>query len=156
MWLCRAEVGPGYDRFAWLAHIRQIHGSRSRIVEIPLRPLLPYWDDTMILGYQTLRAAVPHTSSSSSSTAFMPRASDLDGLSTGDLSMVYGISLARTRESCGKSCNSVLQLDSTIPPSQCKSNVENRRTLIYGAETVFRIETVLRYEIKHRKLFLVS
>lgn len=90
MWLCRAEVGPGYDRFAWLAHIRQIHGSRSRIVEIPLRPLLPYWDDTRLLDVTrggTSRG--PHTSSSSSSTAFMPRAGDLDGLSTGDLSMVY-------------------------------------------------------------------
>jgi len=29
MWLRRAEVGPGYDRFAWLAHIRQIHGDRD-------------------------------------------------------------------------------------------------------------------------------
>lgn len=29
------EVGPGYDRFAWLGYIRQIHGSRSGIAEIP-------------------------------------------------------------------------------------------------------------------------
>lgn len=36
------EIGPGYDRFAWLAHIRQIHGDLgSRIVEIPLRPSAP-------------------------------------------------------------------------------------------------------------------
>lgn len=49
MWLRWDEVGPGYDRFAWLAHIRQIHGSRSRIVEIPLpSPLFPAG---MILGY---------------------------------------------------------------------------------------------------------
>lgn len=150
MWLRRAEVGPGYDRFAWLAHIRQIHGSRSRIVEIPFRLPLPASSGwySVIRRYARRYLTGAHASSSSSSTAFAPRAGDLDGLSTGDLSTVYPI--ARTRESCGKSCNSVPRFDSTIPPSWCKSNVENRGTLIYGAETVFRLETVLRYEIKYR------
>lgn len=62
---------------------------------------------------------------------------DLDGLSTGDLSMAYPF--AQTRESCGKSCNSVLRFyDSS---SWRKSDVENRGTLIHGVELVFRIGT---------------
>lgn len=85
MWLRRAEaeVGPGYDRFAWLAHIRQIHGgSRSRIVEIPpLTPFPSYQDDTRLLDVTrgntsrgprcySVAAAVSPSSSSSSSMAY--------------------------------------------------------------------------------------
>lgn len=76
----------------------------------------------------------------------MPRAGDLDGLSTGDLSMVYP---SHGREN--RAANRVIPFFGSIlpfPPSWRKSNVENRGTLIYGAETVFRIETVLRYEIE--------
>lgn len=105
MWLRAGyEVGPGYDRFAWLAHIRQIHGSRSRIVEIPpfrpslsLFPFFPLRDDTRLLD--VTRGGTSPGAPLVVSFFLLLVASwllchglrstvrDLDGLSTGDLSM---------------------------------------------------------------------
>lgn len=83
----------------------------------------------------------------------MPQAGDLDGLSTGDLSMVYPLHGRGNR-----AANRVIPFPGSIlrfPRRGANQIVENRGTLIYGAETLFRIETVLRYEIKHRSPFLV-
>lgn len=94
MWLRRAEVGPGYDRFAWLAHIRQIHGG----IEISNRrnptPLFHF------TGMITRLLDVTRGGTSRGPRCcccycfffvffFHGLCCDLDGLSTGDLSMVY-------------------------------------------------------------------